>query len=357
MDFLSRRPWLISLLLVLLLGAWIASGSLQQQSAEPSATLASPAKRVRVQVREPQTASMQRTLSLYGRTEPNRTATLRAEVAGRIEATAAAEGTRVAAGDLLVSLAMNDLKERLEHAIALRAQRQLEYEGARALGAKGYQGEARIAEMEAALKESQALAANLKREIANTAVRAPFPGVLVERLVEVGDYVSIGDPIAQIADLDPLVVRGDASQQDALQLRADQRADARFTDGSSQQGALRYVASVADRETGTFRIELAIPNSDYRLPGGLSAEIQIPLSDVLAVRISPALLSLSEEGSIGVKWVRDGRVGFSPIDIVQSDDQGAWITGIPQDVRLITLGQGFVSSGDEVEAVPETPEG
>ena len=69
--------------------------------------------------------------------------------------------------------------------------------------------------------------------------------------------------------------------------------------------------------------------------------------------MSPALLSLSSDGSLGVNTVDEfGRVQFYPVEIVQSGNDGTWVSGLPKTVQLIVVGQGYVSQGQQVDAVP-----
>ena len=56
-------------------------------------------------------------------------------------------------------------------------------------------------------------------------------------------------------------------------------------------------------------------------------------------------------GNIGVKTVNNKKVVFTPINVVKSENDGLWLTGLGQQADIITLGQGFVRAGDEVEAV------
>lgn len=357
MKNLNKRPWIISLFLILGLSAWIASGSMDAREPKKkpgAATAAAPALKVRV--RSVLAESIDRSIVLYGRTEPNRTTTLRAETSGRIVEVLARRGKKVSAQESILRIAMNDRQDQLSHAEAQLAQRRLEYEGAKSLSTKGFQGKTQLAERNALLKESQALVATLKRDIANTLIAAPFEGVMFERHVEVGDYVSVGDPVAEIVDLDPLIVRGDLTQKDISFLSIGQPATVTLANGDEHQGKIRYLASLSDEKTNTFRVEVSLDNPDYKIFGGLSAELEIPMDQVMAIKISPALLALDADGVIGVKWVKDNHVQFTPIDVVKNDVDGAWIRGLDNEVQLITVGQAFVRVGDKVEAVEESGE-
>lgn len=347
----NKRPWLISLLLILILSAWIASGSMEQKKKKEAGNETEQAeekKPLTVRVRPVKTEMISQSVVLYGRTEPNRSVTLKVETSGRITEILSERGASVKQGQPLLRLALNDREQKLSYARAQLEQRKLEYEGAKSLSTKGFQGKAQLAERKAALKETQALIARLEQDLENTVIRAPFDGVMQDRMVEIGDYVSTGDPVALIADLNPVIVRGDVTQLDIHHLEIGQKATVKLSSGEQLNGQVRYLAAISDEKTNTFRIEVSLRNPENRIFGGLSAEIRIPLGTIAAVEISPALMTLNEAGIIGVKWVKDGVVQFTPINVISSDSDSTWIKGLDESAQIITVGQGFVREGDQV---------
>ncbi len=114
------------------------------------------------------------------------------------------------------------------------------------------------------------------------------------------------------------------------------------------------MASQADEQTRTFEVELDLANPDGRLAAGVSAEIRIDVERVPAHRVSPSVLVLSDTGELGVKTVgRDDLVAFMPVEIARAEGGDVWLTGLPSEVRVISVGQGFVRDGTEVQPVPE----
>src|SRR3546814_18097233 len=82
----------------------------------------------------------------------------------------------------------------------------------------------------------------------------------------------------------------------------------------NRRGKGRYISAVADEATRTFRIELEIPNPSRRVMQGISSEMHLPLAPVAAHLISPAILTLADDGTVGVKLVNDeGLVEFRPV--------------------------------------------
>jgi multidrug efflux system membrane fusion protein len=77
----------------------------------------------------------------------------------------------------------------------------------------------------------------------------------------------------------------------------------------------------------------------------------IELDKMSAIKVSPALLALDEQGNIGIKSVKESIVQFTPINIIKSETDGVWLTGLGEQADIIVLGQGFVRAGDKVEAI------
>jgi len=121
------------------------------------------------------------------------------------------------------------------------------------------------------------------------------------------------------------------------------------------KGEVRFVSVVGDAATRTFRVEVEIDNSDGELPSGLSAEVTLPVETVTAHRVSPALGRLDEQGRLGVHVLDDeDRIAFLPVEVVRARGDGVWITGLPERVRIVTISQGSLAPGQQVD-VTETP--
>ena len=120
------------------------------------------------------------------------------------------------------------------------------------------------------------------------------------------------------------------------------------------EGRITYISGAADTGTRSFRLEAEVANPMRNLAAGMSATLEIPAEKVNAHFVSPAVLALSNKGEVGVMSVnRDNRVVFHATRFVRTESDGAWVAGLPEQVRLITLGQGFVSEGQTVDPVAE----
>ena len=89
--------------------------------------------------------------------------------------------------------------------------------------------------------------------------------------------------------------------------------------------------------TSAFLAEIEVPNEDGAIPAGISAQVTIPTGTAKAHFIRPSVVSLGPEGNLGIKTFEDDRVAFHPIEIVKTEIDGVWATGLPDDAEKETL--------------------
>ena len=351
------KSWLTSAAIALAIAVWLASGTLSGDGAGTefgAAEITETRPKTSVRIRTQSAEAVTRTIVVNGKTAPARIVEINAETDGRVVSTGVDRGQRLDEGDVIVRLDERDRKARLAQAKAMVKQRELEFEARDKLKNESYVSEAQLQEAAAMLESARAELARAELDIGYMVIRAPFDGALQERLVEIGDFVKAGDPIATFVDDRKLVVSADVSEFDADQVHIGGPGSARLATGQIVDGRIRYVAPVADEATRTFRVELEVGNAagDYR--GGMTAELMIPAETIFAHKISPSLLTLDDEGNLGIKTVDDdGQVTFHLADIAMSSNEGIWVAGLPHSASIITVGQGFVNAGAYVNAVPE----
>ena len=352
------RSWLISGGIVVVVALWLLSG--QTGGSDEANTRgdkvgaeiieAKGAVRVRTQSAE----NVRRTITVNGKTAPARIVELSAETDGRVIWIGADRGANVNRGGIIVSLDERDRKARLAQAVATVKQREVEYEGRLRLKSQSYVSEAQLQEAIALLETAKAELKRAELDLDYMNIQAPFSGALQSRVVEIGDFLKRGDPVATYVDNRKIIVSASLSEFDARYVDIGDAAEASLATGETVRGQIRYVAPVADEATRTFGVELEIDNSDGALRIGGTAVLRIPAEDVLAHRVSPSLLTLDDAGNIGVKIVNDrGLVEFIVADIALSTNNGVWLTGLPHNATIITVGQGYVTNGSLVDAVPE----
>ena len=356
--FKKHRSWTYSAGIALLITLWVLSGTLsgdeiaETVAAEPLTTVEAPKSSVRVRTQSAE--EITRTIVVNGKTAPARVVQLAAETDGRVEVIGAERGANVDAGGLIVRLDRRDREARLAQAEAMVKQREVEFAARERLKSDSYVSEAQHQEAIALLEAARTELTRAQLDLEYMYVRAPFDGALQSRAVEVGDFVKRGDPIATFVDNRRIIVSADLSEFDASYVAVGNAAEAQLATGERVRGTIRYVAPVADSATRTFAVELEVDNEDGALRAGGTAELMIPSERVHAHRITPSLLTLDDAGNVGLKIVNgDGEVEFVIADIALANGDGVWVTGLPETATIITVGQGFVTAGSSVNAVPE----
>ncbi|MDC5704126.1 efflux RND transporter periplasmic adaptor subunit [Vibrio europaeus] len=352
LRFIATRPYLVSLFLVTVLTLWLGVGMLNAEDSTPQHNEQEiPLAKVAFTsfVANP----THKSIDLYGRTAPNKQAKLGAEIAGKITQLKVSKGDNVKQGQVIALIDKGDLEIQLERAQAMLKVKEKEFKAAKSLQSKGLQGEVAFTNAQAGLVEAKAMVSNAKIALRNTSVTAPFTGVVDHLFIEKGDFVGIGDPVASLLDLSMIVIEADVSERHIQDLVLGQQAQVRFINGQQAQGKVRYISRVSSDSTNTFPIEIELPNPKQRVPAGISTEVTLNLQDQLAIKVTPAMLALDDDGNLGVKTLVADRIKFVPINLVKAEQDGVWLTGLGESVDIVTTGQGFVRDGDQVIAVEQ----
>ena len=293
-------------------------------------------------------------LMIRGQTSSLRTVDVRAETGGRVASLPVEKGALVVAGDVLCELEIDARQARLNEAQALMVQRKLEWEAAEKLRTQGHRSKTQTAGSNAAYESAIAHKRQMEIEFERTKIRAPFDGIFDTRQVELGDFMQSGQICGTVIDQDPFLLVAQVSESEVSRLNVGDPGGARLVSGEEVQGTIRYISSRAEPMTRTFRVELEVANAEGTLKEGITADILFPLQAVQAHLVSPAILGLNAAGIIGVRTVDNGgRVDFVPIEIIADTGDGVWITGLADDVVVITVGQELVNPGQIVETVME----
>ncbi|MFL0795915.1 MAG: efflux RND transporter periplasmic adaptor subunit [Cellvibrionaceae bacterium] len=344
---------IFALALVWLLSGVIAGGGGNGEGQSETTGVQRSDKAFTVRARHSQAVSVPEIISLRGKTLANRDVMLRAELSGRVAETPVVRGQQVKAGDVVCRLNPEDRLLRLREAQASLTQAKLEYEGAKRLKRGGYQSDTAIASAKAKQEKAQAELERRKLDVENLAISAPFDGVVDELPAEAGDWLRGGDVCARLLELTPLLVTAQASESQALKLAVGQPARIQLSDGSESVGQVSFVGQGADSVTRTFTIEVTLANiNQWR--SGLSARLFVPVEQHQGHLLSPALLALDDQGGLGLRTLDgDRRVQWQSIQLLSDTGAGVWVTGLPEKVDLITVGQEYVARGQQVDVVWE----
>ncbi len=347
---LTPPPYLIALLIASTLILWLLSGQSKEDNVPTNTPVLEIKKPIKVQVQVSHAQPLQRIITLTGYTAPYRVVTLSAQIDAKVVSINIERGERVKKNQLILQLSIDERQFLLKEAQAKLKQHELNYNAMKNLSKKGYQSEVQIAEAFAALENARTELKRAELNLQYTKMLAPFTSVLIERYVEVGDYVTIGTPIAKLMDEEPFLIIANINELQRPYLKLGQAVTARLVTGEVVEGKISLINLQANDATRTFNVEIKVPK--VILSAGMTAEVTIPIENIAAHKISASLLSLDDEGVLGVKAVNEqNQVVFYSAKLAQSSSEGIWLRDLPETLHFIVVGQGFVRKGDIVEPV------
>lgn len=274
------------------------------------------------------------------------------------------EGQTVAEGDLICSLdngtrqaSVDQAKASVAQADAALGQAQADFRTNQSLRERGLSSANSAESFASALKAAEAnleaaavALRNNEVELGNTQIHANVPGIIQRPLAEVGDLLGQGGSCATIVQLDPMVFVGAVPQVHISLARHGMAADIRTITGATAVGEVSFISVSADPHTRSFDIEIEFPNPGGVVLDGLTAEAVVSLGSTPAHLLPQSIMTLDEHGTLGVRAVLDDAVMFYPIEILQDVRGGIWVSGLPDSVDVITVGQEYVTAGQVVSA-------
>jgi len=363
-----RGTYITATIIAILIALWLFSGQINRDPPKDHPTLAEAnqiraagsqdATPVRVRARVINATPQEQELVLRGKTENKRSLVVKAETSGRIIARPVERGTRVAAGDLLCQLSDDDRSVSLEESAQALNQARIDYEGSLKLKERALLSESSVAQARARVAAAEAALKRSELDIERTLVRAPFPAIVEDVHLEVGDYVTPGTSCVSLVDMNPMLLVGRIAERDVHELEVGQPATGLLNDGRVVSGVLTFIGQQSDPATRTYAVEVEVPNPEFTLRSGITTRIQVPTTTVMAQKVSPAIFSLDDEGNIGIRTVNElGKVEYHLVHILRDDIDGVWVTGLPEAATIITVGQELVVPGQTVQVSFEPSSG
>ncbi|MEX0654977.1 MAG: efflux RND transporter periplasmic adaptor subunit [Phycisphaeraceae bacterium] len=324
-----------------------------------------------VRVAEVRGVTLQETVLGVGTLRATAVVEVRPEVAGRVRSITFEEGSFVEEGQLLVEIDDDKLRRQLaSREAALRAaqvavdnaqrtfarQQQLRDRGV--VSADDFdQAQAALNSAEAEVDRLEAELALVEQQVEDTQIRAPFGGMISQRMVDRGAYVNAGDDLARLYQTDPLEIAFSVPERYMGQVQSGQPVAVTVTAYPDRtfDGVVDFVSPAIDEATRSFLVKARIDNPDAALmPGGFATAVVVigertdrpvvPAESLVATRRGFSVFTVGEDERATMQDVSTGLRRQGMVEVTE---------GVSVGDRVVRTGHLRLSGGERVRVVEE----
>ena len=293
-------------------------------------------------------------LRALGTLQPNEAVTVVSEIAGRVERIGFREGQPVKAGEVLIELDASILRAELAKARSDLTLAKANHERARTLATRGLGTQRALDEARAALEAAEAGVALAQARLQKATIKAPLSGVVGLRAVSVGAYVTPGERIVELADIDPIKVDFRVPELALPELRRGQpiRVTVDALPGRHFDGEIDAIDPIVDVSGRAIRLRARIPNAGGELSPGLFARVQIVVAQRENAVVVPESAVFAEGNKRFVYRVIGGKAVLTAVELGQRRPGEVEVKrGLaPEDV-VVTAGHQQIRDGALVDVV------
>ena len=296
-----------------------------------------------------------------------------AEHMGRVETLAVDVGDSVERGALLARLLNKDLNLQIASAADTFRLQEKELEAARPLYEQGFLARQSFEQLELSALQARNTLDRLRTQQAEQQIRAPMAGVVLSRDVELGQQISAGAFLFEIADLSDLRLRIPVPERALRVLREGQEVRVEFTALGDVDvlGRVERIFPQVDASSGTLEVEIRLENEaleqGIRILPGMYARAHIETRRRQNVLVVPRQVLLEEGGERSL-FVLDAAPDVSATAestgrVSQRVIQTGWegdglvevIEGLSEEDYFVRVGQNRLRQGAQVRIIGDRP--
>jgi membrane fusion protein (multidrug efflux system) len=260
------------------------------------------------------------TLSAVGSVSAAQGVLVAPEIAGTVSEIDFESGQAVKQGDLLLRLDTSSEEAQLRAAEAQADLAKITAERQRKLGADKTVSQSEVDQADAAWKQAEANADNIRAVIQKKTIRAAFDGKLGIRLVNLGEQLDVGKGIVSLQSLTPMYVDFSLPQQELAKLQTGLQVRA-FSDAYATNqfaGEITAINPDLDEATRSVRVRARFANTDEMLRAGMFVRVSVILPQENQVLVIPATAVLSAPYGDSVFLVTPDKDGSTNLVVQQT---------------------------------------
>lgn len=293
-------------------------------------------------------------LLLVGEVQAEQDAVLSGEVAGSLTRIVADRGAIVEAGDTLLVIDPRRYQAAYDVAMAQTENARLDWRMADRLYQAG-QGVSENDWKKAAngLKMVEAGLLNARIDLENCFVTASVPGVVAERYVDLGEFVSPGAPLLRLVQNRDLKVRAGLPESQTAVGRIGLPATIRVTEADIEaQGSIRWVGAVLDGRSRTLPVEIALSNPPAAIKPGMAVQVEIRRDRSAKSIVIPVTVVQHAPDHEFVYVAEDSLAVARPVELgLRDGDRVEVLKGLRAGERLVVSGQRGLVDGQPLNVI------
>lgn len=310
---------------------------------------------VRVAVVE--TAPAVESLRAVGLLAPADEVRLGFKTGGPVDAIHVEQGQAVKKGQLLATLADDEVASAVAQARAVADQAARDLDRGRALLADEVATREQVEDLTTASTVARAQLRAALFNARHARIEAPADGVVLRRLAEPDEQVAPGQPVLVVGNTDGgWIVRAALPDRAVVQLESGQPAEVTFDafPGRRFAATVIEIAAAADPQTGTYEMKLSVDPAGARFVQGLTAKVAIAQADADAVAVVPVTSLLEADGRVATVFVvaEGGTARRVSIETGRLfDERVEVLKGLSPGDRVITEGAAWLDDNDAVRVL------
>ena len=293
-------------------------------------------------------------VSALGTLQADQAITIRPEITGIVTTIDFKDGQRVEEGDLIITIDDKDLTAKLMQAEARLTLTRANYRRADRLMKQG-SGTARARD-EALndFKSAEAEVVAAKAQLDKATITAPFGGIVGLRQISLGQYLTAGQPIATLADVDNLRIDFRVSEVFLTAIEKGQDVSIVFDalPERTYKGVISAIDPVVSVEGRAISVRALIANEGGELRPGLFGRVEIVTATRNSIMLPESAIVTSPAGERAVFTAIDGRAKLTPVTIGERlPGEVEILSGVEDDDVVLVSGQLKVRDGAPIEPV------
>jgi membrane fusion protein (multidrug efflux system) len=279
---------------------------------------------------------------------------VKAEVPGQVVNVLVKEGQMVEKGQVIIQLDDRDYRTRLARIEANHELARLNYDRTKALVKKELAAPTKLDEIEAQLKDLTAQRNEATLALSRTSITTPLSSLLNEIRAKEGDYVGVGDPVAQILEIDRVKVTVGVPESDVAAIFGLKEADViiEALGGIRVKGEKIFLSRQPRTLARLFDLELSVPNLDRRILPGMFARVEL-IKHVFSQALAVPLYAIITQGDDRFVFIENN--GHAEKRNVTLGTLFGWevqiTSGLKAGDRVIVVGHRLLDDGQAIEVI------